>query len=626
MSAPGYSFLHGEQPLSAALHGQKAALLQASARHGEQVPQGFSIDAQQLLTLTGGDASALATLGGALRELAARNAEETRVAVRSSPAQSLPGALSTELDVACNVEAVLAAARRVLASSNLPAVREQCAARGITLSDQPWLAVLVQHYIAPRTEADLGIVVFTHDPQSGERRVAGEFAQGGVQGVVSGRTRPRTLEQLAQSAPRAHTAVVELATRLADSFDEPLELELAFANDTLWLLQARPLGLSPRALVRVALDAIDQDSPRYTRWLRELAERGLSAFSESHFPAGFQPPEARLRGVPASMGVASGVVVTDVERACIRAQQEPVILVRPDAVPEDIAGFRAAKAVVTTSGGLTCHAAVIARGLGVPAVVGCAGARIDSNKRTVLGGRDGAQLLWREGDYVTVDARKGMLYDGRLPIEQRIADADLRKLFAEVRKLRPTPLWAHGDAELGLRTKEDASLDGVLCPWPAHGVPPPGRGRECWLEIDAARVSELLPQLPPGWGVVVSGDLSKVRLPELRRSAPLRAFGVRIDDAQQLAHAPRERLDLLILGPAANGLLDKQIDDSVALEQIDVARVLKVVTFSAELPVLPGHNVGWVCPVTQAALTALRYACVRGPASQPPTGSDSCPT
>jgi phosphohistidine swiveling domain-containing protein len=276
-----------------------------------------------------------------------------------------------------------------------------------------------------------------------------------------------------------------------------------------------------------------------------------------------------------------------------------VILVRPDAVPEDVTGFRAAAAVVTTSGGLTCHAAVIARGLGVPAVVGASGARIDLKQRVLWGGRDGRTALAREGDWISVDARKGLVYPGRLPLQPQIADAELKRLFAEVRKLRPSPLWVAGPAQEALRLKDEACLDGALCSWPAQGELPPGQGRECWIEISATQIQARLPELPRGWGVVVTGDLSGLSVATLRRWFPLRALGVRFENVE--AALPDGPLDLAVFSAAAGSLQN----------QVEALRQVHVVNFSGDLPVPDGNNVGWACPVSTVALMALGYATAR---------------
>jgi phosphohistidine swiveling domain-containing protein len=530
--------------------------------------------------------------------------------VRSSPRHSLPGALATKLAVARDPLQLAAALSEVVASADRPAVAAQRAARpahASTPANVPWVAVLVQREVTFLGEHEFGAVVFTHDPRTGEPGLLGEWARGGPSTVVSGHTRPWPLTAGGEAAAllrvqsEALTAIEALAARLLALFDQPLELELGFAGGVLSLLQVRALTLTPRALVRVALAAIEADSPSYAGALSQLAERGLDAFVESHFgEQELATSKLLMRGLPASPGAAVGVVVTDVARAIERGAREPVVLLRPDAAPEDVAAFRAAAAVVTSSGGLTCHAAVIARGLGLPAIVGVSGVRIDVARGVVLGGRDVRETLLQEGDWVSVDARRGALYRGRIALHAQLRDADLRRLFAEVRKLRPTPLWVSGEAGAALRLKDDAALDGALCTWPELGELPPPIGRECWVEIDAVEVEARLPALPRGWGVVVSGDLAALRLSSLRTLSPLRAFGARL--ARPEDAVPEGALDLLVVDFGT---------DLPAQKRAIAPRLLQVMNFPERAPVPSGNNVGWVCPASHAALTALRYAALR---------------
>jgi hypothetical protein len=218
----------------------------------------------------------------------------------------------------------------------------------------------------------------------------------------------------------------------------------------------------------------------------------------------------------------------------------------------------------------------------------------------VFGGRDVRETMLREGDWVSVDARSGALYRGRHGLSTQLRDADLRRLFAEVRKLRPTPLWVSGDAAPALRLKDDACLDGALCSWPALGELPPPIGRECWIQIDAAELEARLPTLPRGWGVVVSGDLAALRLSTLRTLSPLRAFGIRLAHPEDAV--PEGALDLLVIDFAG---------DLPAQKRAIAPRLLQVMNFPERAPVPSGNNVGWVCPASHAALTALRYAALR---------------
>jgi phosphohistidine swiveling domain-containing protein len=654
-AAGGFAWLAGpQQPLSSAHYGLKAAWLDRAQRAGARVPHAFAVDATRAQRLAGGDRETRQELERLLGGLCAADgtpadssAGAVRLAVRASGTRSLPGALLTRLDVACDPASVLEALAEVVRSADAAAVREQLLARGEPAACEPWVGVLVQRYLPTRVEGDFGAVACTRDPHSGRRQLRGEYAAAGTPDVVSGRTRPEPLEAagspraLALRDARAFAEIEALAQRLEALFGEPLELELAWLSGELWLLQARALTLSPRALVRLAAEAIDDDSPSYARWLEALAARGLDGLIEPHFAVDPAKEQVLLRGLAASPGVASGVLVTDVARALARAAQDPVVLLRTDAVPEDVRAFRAAQAVVTSSGGLTCHAAVIARGLGIPAVVGCAGARVDSVRGQVFatrGGTPGPLLV--EGDWISVDARAGLVYRGVLPREARIRDPELKQLFTQVRQLRSAPLWAAGEAEQALRVKEDACLDGALCGLPAGGSPPPPRGRECWLELDAAELGGLA-TLPAGWGVVVRGDLRDVSIAALRRAAPLRALGVRLD--HPAAFLPQGRLDLVVVdargavhdpnlearGPAHDrdrpgaGLEPHDLEQHLALlAKVDSARVLYAVNFFGLASVAPTSawslaalasrdNVGWVYSASQAARGALRDAAWR---------------
>jgi phosphohistidine swiveling domain-containing protein len=643
----GFAFLGGPVPLSSALYGLKAAWLDRALCAGERVPEAFAVDARSAQQIAAGDPEASRVLARMLdslcTSLSARAGEPSadasalRLAVRASPTCSLPGALLTQLDVPCELASVRSALGEVVRSGLSPAVREQLGARNEPVPSEPWVGVLVQRYLPTRGRGDFGAVACSREPHSGRRAVCGEYAPGGAADVVSGRMRPEPLEAspgrraLALHDARAFGEIEALAQRLEAHFDEPLELELVRIAGQLWLLQVRALVLAPRALVQLALEAIDADSPRHARWLEQLAGRGLETLQEQYFPE-LGKHAALLRGLAASPGVASGVLVTDIGRALERARRDPVVLMRTDAVSEDVRAFRVVKAVVTSSGGLTCHAAVIARGLGIPAIVGCAEARVDTVRGQVFAARGAAASaahgsalsLLAEGDWVSVDGRTGLVYRGALAHQTRIADPELKRLFAQVRKLRPAPLWVFGDAEVALRLKEDACLDGALCTL-ANGVgPPPARGRECWLELDASEIEERWTSLPAGWGVVLRGDLTRVSIAGLRRAAPLRALGVRLEHPAALL--PEGRLDLLVLACSEQEERLEAARTSL-LARADAARVLHLLNFSEPWSVASviasgltaisvRDNVGWVYSASQAAVGALRDAAQRARARQ----------
>jgi phosphohistidine swiveling domain-containing protein len=505
---------------------------------------------------------------------------------------------------------VLEAVRKVVASSHEHPALDQARAAKLSLPSAPWCAVIVQAYVASVGENDAGVVLCTRHPTSGRPVPTGEYVpRAGADVVVSGRSTPRPLA-LADARPRLeHEALervnltlfrelAELGERLDRAFEGPLELEIVHAEGVTRLLQARPLALSPRALAKVALDAIAHDSPRYKYWLTRVIDDALPALAEARMPPPEQVGAERLiaRGLAASPGTGSGALVIDLDDALARAKQEPVVLARRDAVPEDVAAFRASKAVVTTSGGLTSHAAVIARGLRVPAVVGVNKVFVDMKQRCLVDAFERTRVLAREGERVSVDGHRGLMYRGDVELLPAVVSDELTELLVEVRKLRRWPLWVRGSLELALTLRQSMQLDGALCPCPHETVAQPN-GKDTWLELPSERALELIPALPASYGVVLCGPLSDALLTEVRRVARVRALGVRASDAAALsAQFP---LDLLVAQPG----------DDVSKLAISAAKIVYLVDSEADF-VAFGHRADGVlaCGPTQVLRFALGLA------------------
>ncbi len=537
-------------------YGQKAALLSLARARGFAVPAGFALSGEQAQRLVAGEVSMREALGAALEAL---GPEVSSLAVRASPRASLPGALLTRLSVPRDLEQVAHAVGELLASNEAPSARAQRKARGLSPEAAP-LPVLVQRLVRPVQPGDWGAAVFTCDPDRGAPEMRGEYQPGlGAEHVVGGKQTPfplaptgaaRDAQSLAARDPAAFSELARLACALEESFDEPLELELVRSQGMVWLLQVRPLVLSARALVRLALDAIDADSPRFRAYAERLLHADLGGLIQREFVAAFAPDAPCARGLAASPGVASGVVMTDPERALARASEEPVVLFRPHATPEDVAAVRVSSALVTSSGGLTCHAAVIARGLHVPAVVGCDELLVDAAGGRVQVRGDPLRVLFNEGDPVSVDAHRGLIYAGLRGEVTRIVSPEVQRLAQELRKLRPHPLWAYGEPESSLRAKEEGSLDGIVCPVAtadAVRALPRGRGRECWLELPEEHALAWIGLVPPGWGVVVRGALERIPFRALRERARLTPFGVYLDVVSPQTRAQID-LDLVVAG------------------------------------------------------------------------------
>lgn len=544
----------GELPSQAAARfGLKAAALDQALRAGLRVPAGVALDPEAARDVVAGDPDALQVLAQALERLAGdRQDAGVRLAVRSSPTCSLPGTLLSELELPSELSTVAAAVDRVLASVRAPAAAAEIARLPAASGAGFALAVLVQAYVEVAQHADFGAVVFTHDPATGDPGLVGELLPGGpASEVVSGRRRPLPLAALRSSDPQAYAQLEQSVRDVTQVFREPSEIELVFAEGRVWILQVRPLVVEAKARVKLALDALAADAPAQGRWLSEVA-RGLNeGLVESVFP----PPERvgpqriLCRGLAASSGVASGVLALDVESAIRQARLGPVVLVRSHAMAEDVPGFHAAAGVVTVHGGLTSHAAVIARGLGVPAVVGCEALILDAARREVSCAAGPHRL--REGDSLSVDARRGLVYTGAVAAEPRVTLPELSQLFEVVNKRRRVAIWVRAEPRLALRLRREAHLDGVVCPLAGDEPLPPAEGRECWAEVTPEAAIARCGRLPPGWGLLLRGEANAEVRRALRERAPLLALGEYLPAVDAEPHPTPP--DLVVLQTAAAG-------------------------------------------------------------------------
>ena len=255
-------------------------------------------------------------------------------------------------------------------------------------------------------------VAFTRDPSTGERRFYGEFlvnAQG--EDVVAGIRTPLHIDEMARRMPDAYSELLAVQERLERHYRDMQDLEFTVERGTLYLLQTRTGKRTAAASVRIACDMVDED-------LISTAE-AVKRVNADHLDQLLHPvidPGARatplVTGLPASPGAASGVAVFDADEAVSRAASgDAVILVREETTPEDFHGMVAARAILTTRGGMTSHAAVVARGMGKCAIVGARDISVDAEKRHFQA--NGTRV--DEGDWITLDGASGRVFVGDLP-------------------------------------------------------------------------------------------------------------------------------------------------------------------------------------------------------------------
>jgi pyruvate,orthophosphate dikinase len=304
-------------------------------------------------------------------------------------------------------------------------------------------------------------VAFTRDPSTGEKRFYGEFlinAQG--EDVVAGIRTPMHIDEMARLLPGAYEQLLETQARLEGHYRDMQDIEFTVERGTLYLLQTRTGKRTAAAAVRIARDMVKEGviDPR------EAVQR-VPAAQLDQLLHPIIDPSVRANpiciGLPASPGAASGIAVFDPDIAEIRAADgTAVILIREETTPEDFHGIVAARAVLTARGGMTSHAAVVARGMGKCAVVGCKEIHVDlEHRRFTVGDK-----VVMEGDYITMDGATGRVFLGELPTipsevvrvtngSMNAAAAPLYQAYAELLQ------WADDVRKLKVRANADTPRD-----------------------------------------------------------------------------------------------------------------------------------------------------------------------
>ncbi len=337
-------------------------------------------------------------------ECRARLAESFRTSVGSHP----PTEVWTQLRAA--VEAVFRSAQ----SPRALAYR-----RREGLAGDAQTAVNIQAMVfGNRDERSATGVFFTRDPATGESRPYGDVlfqAQG--EDVVSGRHATQPLAELERRLPEAARSLFALGRQLEIAYRDLCEIEFTIESGHLWLLQVRVGKRSPRAALRIASElALDPGFPLDRRDAVERVRALLVEPTQVTTLRASNGPAPLARGIGASPGIATGEITTTVERAVARAAEgHAVVLVRPETSPEDVAGMAVASGLLTSRGGLACHAAVVARGWGIPAVVGLTSLSIDEN------GVDLASRRFAVGETISIDGSSGHVYAGALAVDTHIA-------------------------------------------------------------------------------------------------------------------------------------------------------------------------------------------------------------
>ncbi len=286
-------------------------------------------------------------------------------------------------------------------------------------------------------------VGFTRDPGTGENRMFGEYlvnAQG--EDVVAGIRTPKPVDELAQEMPEMHAQLVALRDRLEAHYREVQDFEYTIERGRLYCLQTRNGKMNAAATVRTSVEMEGEGLITREQALLRVQPESLEQLLHPHLDEAHLADVPLAVGLPASPGAASGKCVFDADRAELLGRAgERVILVREETKPEDIHGFFAAQGVLTSRGGKTSHAAVVARGMGKPCVAGAEGIEVDVGKRCAVVG----ERVIEEGDVITLDGGSGKVYAGAIPTVEPEFSRELQTLLG----------WADATARLGVRANTD---------------------------------------------------------------------------------------------------------------------------------------------------------------------------
>jgi pyruvate,orthophosphate dikinase len=308
-------------------------------------------------------------------------------------------------------------------------------------------------------------VAFTRNPSTGENELYGEFltnAQG--EDVVAGIRTPEPIAALAAELPAAHGELVRVAKLLEDHFHDMQDLEFTIQRGQLFMLQTRAGKRTGRAMVKIAVDLVAEGALTP----RDAVLRMDPAKLDEVLHPMIDPkarPRAVAKGLPASPGAAIGKVVFTASAAAEWAQRgETVVLVRTDTSPEDIHGMKAASGILTSRGGMTSHAAVVARGMGKCCVTSCTALRVDAARRTAAFVGGGQEIKIKEGDTLTLDGSTGEVFLGPAPLVPAKLGDELGTLMTWVDSFRRLKVRTNADTPTDARTARSFGAEGIgLC-------------------------------------------------------------------------------------------------------------------------------------------------------------------
>ena len=503
-----YLFTEGNANMRELLGGKGANLAEMTGL-GLPVPQGFTITTEACTQYYEDGREINAEIQGQINEYIEKMEEITGkkfgdkenpllVSVRSGARASMPGMMDTILNLGLNEDVVEVIAKK----SNNPRWAWDCYRRFIQMysdvvmevgkkyfmgavkavfrswdnpranvyrrdNDIPYswgTAVNVQSMAFGNMGDDCGTgVAFTRDPATGEKKLMGEFlinAQG--EDVVAGVRTPMPIAKMAEEFPEAFEQFQNVCQTLENHYRDMQDMEFTVENKKLYMLQTRNGKRTAQAALKIACDLVDEGMRTEEEAVAMIDPRNLDTLLHPQFDAAALKAATPIgKGLGASPGAACGKIVFTAEDAeNWNAKGEKVVLVRLETSPEDITGMKASQGILTVRGGMTSHAAVVARGMGTCCVSGCGDIAMDeANKKFTLAGKE-----FHEGDYISIDGSTGNIYDGVIPTVDATIAGEFGRIMAWADKYRTLKVRTNADTPADAKKARELGAEGIgLC-------------------------------------------------------------------------------------------------------------------------------------------------------------------
>jgi len=306
-------------------------------------------------------------------------------------------------------------------------------------------------------------VAFTRDPATGEKHLMGEFlmnAQG--EDVVAGVRTPQKIDQMKDVMPEVYDQFVKICKTLEDHYRDMQDMEFTIEDRKLYMLQTRNGKRTAKAALKIACDLVDEGMIDEKKAVQMIDPRNLDSLLHPQFDAdAIKKAEPLAKALAASPGAACGKIVFSAEDAkAWAARGEKVVLVRLETSPEDIEGMKAAQGILTVRGGMTSHAAVVARGMGTCCVSGCSEIVMDEvNKKFTLAGKE-----FHEGDPLSIDGSTGKIYDGIIPTVDATIAGEFGRIMGWADKYRKLKVRTNADTPADAKKARELGAEGIgLC-------------------------------------------------------------------------------------------------------------------------------------------------------------------